>query len=77
MQVTDDKDKDISVDNIITTYTKKNVTSNEAESERTSSENNEAEGSDEATDSVKNSLPTEPGVYTITYNISDSWGVNQ
>lgn len=74
MQVTDDKDKDISVDNIITTYTKKNVTSNEAESERTSSENNEAEGSDEATDSVKNSLPTEPGVYTITYNISDSWG---
>ena len=74
MQVTDDKDTDISVDNIITTYTKKNVTSNEAESERTSSENNEAEGSDEDTDSVKDSLPTEPGVYTITYNISDSWG---
>ena len=74
MTVTDDKDIDISVDNITITYTKKNVTSNTSESERTSSENNEAEDSDEATDSVKNSLPTEPGVYTITYTISDSWG---
>ena len=74
MTVTDDKDIDISVDNITITYTKKNVTSNPSESERASSENNEAEDSDEATDSVKNSLPTEPGVYTITYTISDSWG---
>ncbi|MFQ6883996.1 immunoglobulin-like domain-containing protein, partial [Clostridium sp.] len=85
MQVTDDKDTNISVDDIKTTYVRKEVSSGNAnspelsEASRATTEN--AQGTsggtsdnNQTTESANNSVPTEVGTYIVTYTITDSWG---
>ena len=85
MQVTDDKDTNISVDDIKTTYVRKEVSSGNtnspelSETSRAATENEQGTSggtsdNNQTTESAKNSVPTEVGTYIVTYTITDSWG---
>ena len=84
MQVTDDKDTDISVDDIKTTYVRKEVSSGNAnspelsETARVTTENEQGTSggtsdNNQTTESANNSVPTEVGTYIVTYTVTDSW----
>ena len=85
MQVTDDKDTNISVDDIKTTYVRKEVSSGNtnspelSEASRATTENEQGTSggtsdNNQTTESAKNSVPTEVGTYIVTYTVTDSWG---
>ena len=85
MQVTDDKDTNISVDDIKTTYVRKEVSSGNtnspelSEDSRAATENEQGTSggtsdNNQTTESAKNSVPTEVGTYIVTYTVTDSWG---
>ena len=85
MQVTDDKDTNISVDDIKTTYVRKEVSSGNAnspelsEASRATTENEQGTSgstsdNNQTTESANNSVPTEVGTYIVTYTVTDSWG---
>ena len=84
MQVTDDKDTNISVDDIKTTYVRKEVSSGNAnspelsEASRATTENEQGTSggtsdNNQTTESANNSVPTEVGTYIVTYTVTDSW----
>ncbi|MBC5641200.1 immunoglobulin-like domain-containing protein, partial [Clostridium lentum] len=84
MQVTDDKDTDISVDDIKTTYVRKEVSSGNtnspelSEASRATTENEQGTSgstsdNNQTTESANNSVPTEVGTYIVTYTVTDSW----
>lgn len=85
MQVTDDKDTNISVDDIKTTYVRKEVSSGNtnspelSETARATTENEQGTSgstsdNNQTTESDKSSVPTEVGTYIVTYTVTDSWG---
>ena len=84
MQVTDDKDTNISVDDIKTTYVRKEVSSGNtnspelSEASRATTENEQGTSggtsdNNQTTESANNSVPTEVGTYIVTYTVTDSW----
>ena len=84
MQVTDDKDTDISIDDIKTTYVRKEVSSGNtnspelSEASRATTENEQGTSgstsdNNQTTESANNSVPTEVGTYIVTYTVTDSW----
>ena len=85
MKVTDDKDTNISVEDITATYVKKVVSSENtttpepSEGSRTTLESGQettedSSGNNGTTETVKNPVPTEVGTYIVTYTVTDSWG---
>ena len=85
MKVTDDKDTNISIEDITATYVKKVVSSEStttpepSEGSRTILENGQettedSSGNNGTTETVKNPVPTEVGTYIVTYTVTDSWG---
>ncbi|MFQ6883923.1 immunoglobulin-like domain-containing protein, partial [Clostridium sp.] len=85
MKVTDDKDTNISIEDITATYVKKVVSSEStttpepSEGSRTTLESGQettedSSGNNGTTETVKNPVPTEVGTYIVTYTVTDSWG---
>ncbi|MBC5655406.1 hypothetical protein H8R98_13200, partial [Blautia sp. M16] len=85
MKVTDDKDTNISVEDITATYVKKVVSSENtttpepSEGSRTTLESGQettedSSGNNGTTETVKNPVPTKVGTYIVTYTVTDSWG---
>ncbi|MFR2220867.1 immunoglobulin-like domain-containing protein, partial [Clostridium sp.] len=85
MKVTDDKDTNISVEDITATYVKKVVSSENtttpepSEGSRTTLKSGQettedSSGNNGTTETVKNPVPTEVGTYIVTYTVTDSWG---
>ena len=85
MKVTDDKDTNISVEDITATSVKKVVSSENtttpepSEGSRTTLESGQettedSSGNNGTTETVKNPVPTEVGTYIVTYTVTDSWG---
>ena len=87
MNVTDDKDTNLTVDNIETTFVRKIEELQDSENTRISSDNQDDNIEEYATENSGNTgnnsenienvdrlVPSEVGIYIVTYKVVDSWG---